>query len=355
VLAGSPVFAAEPGATPTAAEMKPVIDKAVEYLRTHQDEDGSFSKKLGGPGVTGLVIASLLRNGYGPDDPMVAKGLAYLEKSAKDDGGIYDRGLANYTTCVALLAFTEANKNGRYDKVIANATKFLKSLQHDESHNFDPTKPEYGGAGYDGRSRPDLSNTQFFIDALHSAGVPKDDPAMQRALVFLSRCQNLPGEHNQLEFAKKATEEDKGGFVYNPLGKADGQGGLRSTAVMTYAGLKSFLYAGVDKRDPRVKAAIAWIRKHYSLDENPGQGQSGLFYYYHTFGKAMQALNEGDTFEDDKGQKHNWKRDLFEALKSRQNKEGTWSNTNDRFYEGDGNLCASYALLALSYCRPASK
>ena len=46
---------------------------------------------------------------------------------------------------------------------------------------------------------------------------------------------------------------------------------------MTYAGLKSFLYAGVGKDDPRVKAAIEWVRKHYTLDENPNMGANGLW------------------------------------------------------------------------------
>ena len=54
---------------------------------------------------------------------------------------------------------------------------------------------------------------------------------------------------------------------------------------MTYAGLKSFLYAGVGKDDPRVVAALGWIKRHYTLAENPGQGQSGLFYFYQTFAK----------------------------------------------------------------------
>jgi squalene-hopene/tetraprenyl-beta-curcumene cyclase len=348
--------AEEPKSAPSAAELKAVTDKAIAYLRAHQDEDGSWSKKLGGPGVTALVTAALVRSGHG-EDPMVAKALKYLESSAKPDGGIYDRGLANYTTSVAVMAFQDANQGGKYDTVIKNAANFLKGLQYDEQKGVETSNAAYGGAGYDGKSRPDLSNTQFFIQALKAAGLPKDDPAMKRALVFISRSQNLPGEHNELEFAKKTSADDKGGFIYTPVsggqsnaGKTD-DGGLRSAGVMTYAGLLSFLYAGVDQKDPRVQAAIEWIKNHYSLDENPGQGQTGLFYYYHTFGKAMAALNASDEFTDAKGGKHNWKRDLFEALKKRQNAEGTWSNASDRFYEGDGNLCAAYSLLALSYCK----
>ena len=45
---------------------------------------------------------------------------------------------------------------------------------------------------------------------------------------------------------------------------------------MTYAGLKSMIHAGLTPDDPRVKAAITSISaKNYTLDENPGLGQSG--------------------------------------------------------------------------------
>src|SRR5262249_7947335 len=123
----------------------------------------------------------------------------------------------------------------------------------------------------------------------------------------------------------------------------------------TYAGLKSFLHAGVSKDDPRVQSAVQWIRGHYSLDENPGQGKAGLYYYYHTFGKAMAALGE-DRFTDAAGKKHDWRRELFEALKSRQNPDGSWRNAEDRqFGESDPNLATAFAVLTLSYCRPARK
>ena len=63
---------------------------------------------------------------------------------------------------------------------------------------------------------------------------------------------------------------------------------------MTYAGLKSMIYAGVKKDDPRVKAAYEWVQKHYTLDENPGMGGNGLYYYYHTFAKALDAIGDAD-------------------------------------------------------------
>jgi squalene-hopene/tetraprenyl-beta-curcumene cyclase len=352
----APARAADAG--PDPKELHAVLDKAVAFLKEHQGADGSFAPKLGGPGITALVVAGLIRNGYSASDPVVAKALAYLEKSVKKDGGIYDKMLANYTTSVALIALTEANTDGRYDAVIKNATQFLKTLQYDESMVEDKD-PRLGGTGYDKGKRPDLSNTQYFVEAMLAAGVPKDDPAIQRALKFISRCQNLPGEHNDQPFAKKAAPDDKGGLTYMPDDSDKNPhrtqaGGLRSSGVMTYAGLKSFLYAGVNKDDPRVKAAVAWIRGHYTLDENPGQAKAGLYYYYHTFAKAMAVLAE-DEFVDKAGKKHNWREELFEALKKRQRSDGSWSNDNKEFFENNPELATAYAVLALSYCRPGKK
>jgi squalene-hopene/tetraprenyl-beta-curcumene cyclase len=178
-------------------------------------------------------------------------------------------------------------------------------------------------------------------------------------LKFVSRCQNLPGESNDQPFAKKATKDDEGGFTYRP-DPDDKQhrtpaGGLRSLGAMTYGGLKTFLYAGVDKKDPRVEAAVKWIRAHYTLDENPGMGKAGLFYYYHVFGKAMAALGE-DRFEDSKKVKHDWRKELFEAIKKRQQPDGSFVNAGDRaFGEADPNLATAFALLSLSYTKPAKK
>jgi squalene-hopene/tetraprenyl-beta-curcumene cyclase len=350
---------ADSGAGPDPKELQAVLNKAAAYLQTRQGPDGSFSPKIAGPGISALVAAGLLRNGRSVEDPLVARTLGYLEKKVQKDGGIYDKILANYVTSVAVMALHEANKGGRYDTVLKNAAAFLKSLQYDESKVEDHA-PQFGGVGYDGKSRPDLSNTQFFLEAMTAAGVSKNDPAVQRALKFISRCQNLPGEYNDQPFARQATPEDKGGFVYNPIVDEKNPnktpaGGLRSGGAMTYAGLKSFLHAGVSKEDPRVKAAVDWIRRHYTLDESPGQGQMGLYYYYHVFGKAMAALGE-DTFVDAAGKKHDWRKELFEALKKRQRADGSWVNEKDKqFAEGNPDLATAFAILALSYCQPAGK
>jgi squalene-hopene/tetraprenyl-beta-curcumene cyclase len=187
-----------------------------------------------------------------------------------------------------------------------------------------------------------------------TAGTSADDPAIQRALVFVSRTQNLEGPNNTLPFPAKNPD---GGFYYTPAAGGESQagatpeGGLRSYGSMTYAGLKSMIFAGLGRDDPRVKAAIAWLSKHYTFAENPGMGDAGLYYYFHTAAKALDVLGE-ETFTDASGQQHAWRSELADVLIARQQDDGSWVNENPRWMEGDPNLVTSYALLAISYCLP---
>jgi squalene-hopene/tetraprenyl-beta-curcumene cyclase len=356
-LAALPSFA---DAAPTADAVKAVVDNSLKFFAGAQKEGGNFGAdpRAGEPGLTALICAALVRNGVAADNTVVSKGLKYLESKIQKDGGVYDRGLSNYMTCLAIMAFKDANSGGKYDKVIDAASKYVRSLQF--ADGLTESDPHFGGAGYDKpgpKGRPDMSNTHFMVEALLAAGVKKDDPSITRALTYISRSQNLESEFNKLAFAAKAGEADKGGFVYNlddasnpKSPKLTPEGGLRSEGGMTYAGLKSFLYAGVSKEDKRVKAAIEWVRKHYTVTENPGQKDAGLYYYYHTFAKAMDALGE-DPFVDAKGQKHDWRQELFDELKKRQKADGSWTNSNGAFLESMPELATAFAVLALSYCK----
>lgn len=350
LVAASPLTAAE---NPAAARQK-MLAKAADFLRTSQGADGSFSGSVT-PAITAIVAAGLLHNGYSPDDPLVAKSLKYVEGFVQKDGGVYKPGSThrNYETAVAIDAFAAANDDGRYDKLLKGADAFLKGLQWDAGEGKDKADLYYGGAGYGSHKRPDLSNTAFLIDALKATGTGPNDPAMQKALVFVSRCQNLETAHNTTPFAAKNPD---GGFYYTPAGggKSEAgetpQGGLRSYGSMTYAGLKSMIYAGVDKDDPRVKAAFQWVQDHYTLDENPNMGLAGLYYYYHTVAKALDAMDV-KTLKDAKGRQHNWRKELTAELAERQNDNGSWTNTNARWLEGNPDLVTGYVLLTLAHVK----
>jgi squalene-hopene/tetraprenyl-beta-curcumene cyclase len=358
ILCGSSTAFAQQSQSPgdKPATFDQAVARAIAYFEQAQSDDGSFSaSSTSGPGVTAIVASALLRNGRTVNDPVVARALKYLEGHLHTDGGIYLEGsrYKNYETSLSIVAFQDANKDGRYKELLANAEKFVKAQQWDAEEGHDVSSMSYGGAGYGSHSRPDLSNTSFLVDALHAVGRGEDDPSLQKALVFISRCQNLESEHNTTEFAAKVND---GGFYYTIAAGGQSQagttpeGGLRSYGSMTYAGLKSMIYAGVSRDDPRVKAAYEWIRKHYTLEENPGMGAQGLYYYYHTFAKALATLGEAQLVDAD-GQSHDWRADLAQHLIASQKPDGSWINDNPRWLEGDPNLATAYALLALSYCR----
>ena len=136
---------------------------------------------------------------------------------------------------------------------------------------------------------------------MRESGVPASDPSIQNALVFLTHCQ--ASESNDLPWAKGHTD---GSSIYsmgfnkdhNFYGTSeaadtkdrDGNAILTTYGSMTYAGLKSFLYADLKKDDPRVQAAIRWISGNYTLEVNPGLNNTqGLYYYYHVFAAALSA------------------------------------------------------------------
>ena len=324
---------------------------AVAFLRQSQGADGSFSSQAG-PGVTGLVAAALLSIGVPKDDPMVGKAIVYLLNTKRPDGGLYAEGSrhANYETCLAIMALSKTNEQGQYDGVLQGAQRFVKGEQWDEGEGLGPKDPAFGGAGYGSKSRPDLSNTSFFIEALRSTGVEESDPAIQRALAFVNRCQNLESPANDTPFASKLND---GGFYYTPAaggdsmaGKDEATGGLRSYASMTYAGLKSMLYAGVGPEDFRVKAATKFLKKNYSVTSNPGMGPAGLFYYLQTMSKAL-AMVGAETFESDSGSR-SWRSDILGQLQKTQKVDGSWTNPEPRWMEGDPNLVTGYALLTLA-------
>jgi squalene-hopene/tetraprenyl-beta-curcumene cyclase len=346
----------KPSATSKPQQLDAIVSRALNFLaKQGQAEDGSYSKQSG-VGVTLLVTAAVLRSGRTIDDPLVAKSLKFIEGYVQPDGGVYtpDQSYKNYETCLAIMCLTEANVGGRYTKILQGAEKYVKDTQWQETNSIDKTDMKYGGAGYGKSNRPDLSNTSFLVDALKACGRGEDDEAMKKALIFVSRCQNFESENNTAPFAVKNPD---GGFFYTAAAGGSSaagntpEGGLRSYASMTYAGLKSMLYAGVKQDDPRVKAAYAWIQKNYDLKTNPGMGASGLFYYYQVFAKALAAMGK-DALEDAKGVKHDWRRDLIEELGKQQKENGSWVNEADRWMESDPNLVTGYALLALSYCRP---
>lgn len=345
------------------------IARGVQWLRQQQKENGSFANPANEtastehPALTALPLLAL--DGAGGDKtallPALRRGYAYLRSQAQPDGGIYGKGLANYNTSVCLMALLRSG-DPQDEKVIEAAHAFVAGQQAKDL----PDPVMNGGFGYGPISvsashpHPDLDNTLLALEAL--AAYKKARPTSEHAndldwkaaIDFVSRCQNLPETNSQAWVNGDA--ENKGGFVYFPgvsrapdVTRPDGSKALRSYGTMSYAGLLSFIYADLKRDDPRVTAALEWLRKNYSDAENPGLGRQGLYYYYHlaTTGLNAAGVKELTTANG----KVNWRSDLGEKIAALQSADGSWVNDNARWMETDPVLVTSYCVLALETIR----
>jgi squalene-hopene/tetraprenyl-beta-curcumene cyclase len=319
-------------------EVKRAIDKGLAWLEKEQNTNGFWST-ADHPAITSLV---LIANEGRPDKPnaqteTVKKGYAYLTSCAKPDGGIYRSDLPSYNTSVALTALCAANR-AEYTPIILKARQFLIGFQYESADANDPLN---GGIGYGTKDKtPDLSNTSLALEALYYSKQYIEDKNIldgkdlnwQAAIHFIESCQNLPSQ-NHLKWASD-DPLNKGGFIYAPGNS------------MSYAGLLSFIYADLRQDDPRLDAVMEWLRANYTLAENPGMGQQGLFYYYHTMAKAL-TLYGGDAIETKEGKKVKWREELALKLIDLQQANGSWANASGRWFEKDPDLVTAYAVIAL--------
>lgn len=353
-------------------EIERAIEKGSKYLKSQQNTETGFWSDKTYPALTALPISAILGDPtYDPNAGLpeeVGKGYDFLLSNVKDDGGIYGRGLATYNTALSVMALLQSGKE-EHLPVIANARRLLINLQQDYDKRGVDDNVFDGGIGYGGSStHSDLSNTHLAMEALYYSKQALADTKYadnefdldwDAAIAFVSRTQNSEKTVSRLGDAYGVREEDKGGFIYYPgstksekidLKTDDGDKiALRSYGSMTYAGLLAFIYADMDREDPRLTAALDWLQKNYTLKENPGMDAQGLYYYYHTMSKAL-TLAGVKTLVTPEGKKIDWKEALALEIMSRQNQDGSWINEeSNRWMESDPNLVTSYSMLSLEH------
>ena len=342
LLFSSSCYAQEHMSAEQLEKAKRSADAGLRFLRNQQLENGSW---LNSVGITALATRAFLENRRGYDESdgaFITRPVAFLLQHVNDNGSISESGQnSGYNTAVALVAL-QALDNPQYDAIIKAAQTYLKNLQLEQSDGYEPDHKFYGGIGYGGDERPDLSNQYLALEGLRATALDPEDPAWQRALVFISRSQNR-SESNDQSWAA-----NDGGFTYMP--GYSPHGGTDSYGGMTHAGLIGLLFAGADKQDPRVKAAYDWIRSNYTLANNPGvANNSGLFYYYNAFAKSMYAYGD-PILVDVQGDKHNWREDLTRQLLSMQAKDGSWVNPySGRWWEDKPELVTAWSVIALNH------
>ncbi len=329
----------------TGDKVRDSIRKGIEYLRVHQEPGGEFSAGVldPKPAFTALVVDALSRSPEKLDEktPYVAKAVQAIVSHQQSDGGIYTPvlGMENYCTSVSIMALVRIDEE-KYRPVIHKARDYLLGIQRDN-----------GGTGYSAESgRADLSNTAMWLESLRKAGVKEDSEEFKRCQAYITACQN------NSETNTAAWSSDDGGFIYRPgQSKAgsyrsrDGSLRHRSYGLMSYAGLVSFLWAGVDREDRRVRSAMRWVKKNWTLDENRNLKDAGLYYYYMTMAKALSAYGQRE-ITDAEGEAHDWPAELSERIISIQSPDGSWKNSNEQWFESDSVLVTAYMVRTLSIC-----
>lgn len=343
-------------------EMKEAIARGNAWLAEQQKEDGHWGEEQL-PAFTALALTAAVRDPSldlkKPFPGNIEKGFQWILSQQKENGGIYNRGLSVYNTATSLTAMTSAARD-IYDPAIVRARSYLISQQWDIDKPKEADNANDGGIGYGSKSdRSDMSNTYLALEALALSeqviadGKFGDQPKLnwEAALTFVSRCQNLE-ETNDLDSASN-DPKNKGGFIYGPnetkAGEdklPDGRVALRSYGSISYAGLLSFVYAKLEADDPRVVAVKEWLGRNYTLDENPGMGQEGLYYYYQAMSKALSAAGI-DKLPLEGGGTADWRKDLAGKLLSKQREDGRWVNDNGRWMESNSILVTSYTVMAL--------
>ncbi|MHA7813586.1 MAG: prenyltransferase/squalene oxidase repeat-containing protein [Phycisphaerales bacterium] len=355
-----------------------IAKRAMSYLESRQNpetfgfDDDPTAQTL--PAITGLVVTGfMLDPGVDERHPIVTTGTRYILKHQQPDGGIYKDMLPSYNTAICLSALALVNKPEALDGML-KGRDFLKTLQHHDQNTSNPedpgfeeeitiNHPYYGGVGYGKHGRPDLSNLSFFIQALHDTGVSTNDPAYQRALVFLNRVQ-MNDAINDMSYADGS---DQGGFIYATVPNIESVDGLagqsqagtttetledgseiirhRAYGSMTYAGFKSLIFANLAPDDPRMVAAWEWIENNYTLEENPGMGMQGYYFYLCTMARALDALGV------DEINGRNWREDMIDTLWELQHSVGGFRVVESRWMENNDILIAAYALIAVQHAK----
>lgn len=350
-------------------EVDEALRAGARFLLASAVEEGRWGAP-GRPdaGMTAMVVGAL----QGVPEPRpegvqaaIDSALDWLASLQNEDGSIHQGRLANYVTSSSVLALSRSS-DPEHQAAVEHARDFLLGLQASGATGYSEDHPFYGGIGYGGDERPDLSNLQMALEALTAAGVSEDHESFQRAVKFLERCQNRT-ESNDLRVQAGDTvivPGDDGGAAYYPgeskagfVELEDGTLVPRSYGSMTYALLKGYVLAGLSKDDPRVKAAWEWLREHYTLDVNPGFEHShdptasyqGLYYYFLSMARALNTFGV-DTIETTDGETHAWRRELAGRLISMQSKiDGSWVNENaSRWWEGNPVLATAYAMSTLT-------
>lgn len=347
----APAIAATPALSPELVESaKRAVDKGVHFLRAQQSaEDGSYGQHVGLTAMALLAMAESYRAYRMEDGPFISRAATWLAGQARADGAISGDATPTYNTALAIMAL-HAIDPARFKAEIEGGQRFLVQFQTDEDHNYTRKDKFYGGIGYGGDERPDLSNLQYALEGLKRTDFDPNSDVWAKAELFVRRCQNYTEDQAQDELPRPLATND-GGFTYEPA--AVTPEASESYGAMTFAGLKSLMFTKSSNRDdPRVKAAWAWIQSNYDFNTHPKRGTTAYYYYLQTAASALEAF--GEPLVPGADSPRRWAADLASKLIYLQRADGAWVNEDRKYWEGNPLLVTARAVVSLNHALRAS-
>lgn len=293
-----------------------LVYRGLDYLGRKQNANGAWLGRYG-PAVTALALRGYLEAGISEKNWHVRRGLRFIEMCHHADGGFYGDVEPTYNTAIVLRTLSMLPQ-GRYQRQARLGLTFL----HRQLAKPKGTVANTPSGWFTGQS------------------VYKSWPAD-------GDTSTLANGHN-----RTATAQITAGLLISPteLDPAERSADtiLDNYGHISYAELKSMIYAGLSPRDPRVVALSRWIGYHYNLRDNPATHSSlGLYYYYVVFARTLRASGQ-PTVRTSSGIRHNWRRDMVNTLAWRCRANGSWINRgNSAWLEGNPIMATTYAVLAL--------
>ena len=365
------------------------IDKGADWLKKQQQNSGDFGESKGPtygpgkaypnkPGITAFALLALLKSDVPHNDPVIMKGLSFLQDYVGQRGNT----ISNYDRGVILMALEAFHEAGAADALRKKGQKTTERVGDFKEPRYTPSpqiqafiqgivKPlqeeqtKQGGWRY-GRgfglvgSEEDISCTQIVLLGLKSATRMKstvEPTAFKKAMDFVLRSQEKDGP--KVERPADFTPGDRGTYASLGSDRARGWAYIKSGSKpeeekvcgsMTCAGIGSLLVAKSilgkslgkkvgDEVDQCIYDGFAWLSSHWSVSENPVQGNARHF--YHLYG--IERVGTLGLFEKISG--HSWYKEGAEVLLSGQKVNGSWDNKDEIVPTDTLDTC--YALLFL--------
>ena len=103
-----------------------------------------------------------------------------------------------------------------------------------------------------------------------------------------------------------------------------------------------------------MQSALNWASRHWTLDENPGMQDQGLYFFYNVMSRSLAAAGL-ETIPRDTGDAIPWAKELVGKVVSLRQEDGSWVNRNGRFWDNDPVLATAYSVLALEFATGRAK